>query len=56
MPRQSHIKPEECDEPLEEAQLAFEKLDDLLGYRRRRAQDVLHREYVAAVAGVDLTA
>lgn len=55
MARQSHIKLEECAEPLEEARLAFEKLDGLLGYRLRRAQDVMHREYMAAVAGLDLT-
>ena len=33
----------------------FAQLDGLLGYRLRRAQGAMHRDYMAAVAGLDLT-
>jgi len=55
MRRQSNIKLEEAAEQLEDGSLAFEKLDGLLGYRLRRAQGAMHRDYLAAVAGLDLT-
>jgi DNA-binding MarR family transcriptional regulator len=35
--------------------LMFEELDGLLGYRLRRAQGAMHRDYMEAVAGLDLT-
>ena len=39
----------------EGASLNFDDLDALLGYRVRRAQGAIHRDYMAAVAGLDLT-
>ena len=33
----------------------FQELDGLLGYRLRRAQGAVHRDYVAAVGGLKLT-
>jgi DNA-binding MarR family transcriptional regulator len=35
--------------------LDFEGLDGLLGYRLRRAQGAMHRAYLAAVSGLNLT-
>lgn len=35
--------------------LDFQGLDGLLGYRLRRAQGAMHRAYLAAVAGLNLT-
>jgi MarR family transcriptional regulator, organic hydroperoxide resistance regulator len=55
MPRHSNMKLEEPAGELEETKLTFEKLDGLLGYRLRRAQGAMHRDYMAAVAGLDLT-
>ena len=55
MPRQSKMKLEEPAEELDDARLSFEKLDGLLGYRLRRAQGAMHRDYMAAVSGLDLT-
>jgi DNA-binding MarR family transcriptional regulator len=55
MPRQPNIRiAEPAGEP-EETRLTFGKLDGLLGYRLRRAQGAMHRDYMAAVAGLDLT-
>lgn len=55
MPRHSNKKLEEPVEELDDTRLSFEKLDGLLGYRLRRAQGAMHRAYMAAVAGLDLT-
>jgi len=55
MPRQSNAKVREADEVLQGPELMFEELDGLLGYRMRRAQGAMHRDYVASVAGLDLT-
>jgi MarR family transcriptional regulator, organic hydroperoxide resistance regulator len=55
MPRHSNIKLADPVEDLEDSRLTFEKLDGLLGYRLRRAQGAMHRDYMAAVAGLDLT-
>jgi len=44
-------QPDELDVPV----LMFEELDGLLGYRLRRAQGAMHRDYMAAMAGLDLT-
>jgi MarR family transcriptional regulator, organic hydroperoxide resistance regulator len=35
--------------------LRFDDLDALLGYRVRRAQGAIHRDYMAAIAGLDVT-
>jgi MarR family transcriptional regulator, organic hydroperoxide resistance regulator len=55
MARHSNAKLDELAEDLEEPGLLFEELDGLLGYRLRRAQGAMHRDYMAAVAGLDLT-
>jgi DNA-binding MarR family transcriptional regulator len=55
MPRPSNMKLESPAEEFEDTRLSFEKLDGLLGYRLRRAQGAMHRAYMAAVAGLDLT-
>lgn len=55
MARQLNMKPEDPAEELDDTRLTFEKLDGLLGYRLRRAQGAMHRDYMAAVAGLDLT-
>ena len=41
--------------PWTNPQLSFEELDGLLGYRMRRAQGAMHRDYLAAVVGLNLT-
>ena len=55
MPRNSNVKPEDADETLEGPELMFEELDGLLGYRLRRAQGAMHRDYMATVAELELT-
>lgn len=55
MPRNSHSKLDELAEPLDGPSLMFEELDGLLGYRLRRAQGAMHRDFMAAVASLDLT-
>lgn len=55
MPRQSNAKAEEKDEELQGPELMFEELDGLLGYQLRRAQGAMHRDYMATVAGLELT-
>jgi DNA-binding MarR family transcriptional regulator len=55
MARHLDMKFEEPVEEIDETRLTFEKLDGLLGYRLRRAQGAMHRDYLAAVAGLDLT-
>jgi DNA-binding MarR family transcriptional regulator len=45
----------DSSESLEGPELMFEELDGLLGYRLRRAQGAMHRDYMAAVVGLDLT-
>lgn len=55
MPRNSNAEPEEATDSLEGPELMFEDLDGLLGYRLRRAQGAMHRDYMAAVAGLELT-
>jgi DNA-binding MarR family transcriptional regulator len=54
MPRNS-AKPEARPEALEIPELMFEDLDGLLGYRLRRAQGAMHRDFMAAVAELQLT-
>jgi MarR family transcriptional regulator, organic hydroperoxide resistance regulator len=55
MPRHSIMKVVPADDEVDDTRLTFEKLDGLLGYRLRRAQGAMHRDYIAAVAGLDLT-
>lgn len=55
MPRNTSADTAELSEPLEGPELMFEELDGLLGYRLRRAQGAMHRDFMAAVAGLDLT-
>jgi MarR family transcriptional regulator, organic hydroperoxide resistance regulator len=43
------------DDELRCPELLFAELDGLLGYRLRRAQGAMHRDYMAAVVGLDLT-
>jgi DNA-binding MarR family transcriptional regulator len=45
------------DDPLESQgpELMFEELDGLLGYRLRRAQGAMHRDYMASVADLEVT-
>src|SRR5678810_1426474 len=55
MPRNSNVRPVESAEALRGPELMFEELDGLLGYRLRRAQGAMHRDYMATVAGLELT-
>jgi DNA-binding MarR family transcriptional regulator len=55
MSRQSNLKAEELVEDLQGPELMFEELDGLLGYRMRRAQGAMHRDYMSSVVGLDLT-
>ena len=54
MPRNQKL-PAEDAETFEEPDLMFQELDGLLGYHLRRAQGAMHRDYMAAVAGLELT-
>jgi len=55
MHRNWNARTEEPAEESEIPELLFEDLDGLLGYRLRRAQGAMHRDYMAAVAGLNLT-
>jgi DNA-binding MarR family transcriptional regulator len=55
MSRNSNAEADELAESVESEKLSFEELDGLLGYRLRRAQGAMHRDYMAAVVGLDLT-
>jgi DNA-binding MarR family transcriptional regulator len=55
MPRKTNSNLDELSESLEDPSLMFEELDGLLGYRLRRAQGAMHRDFMAAVASLDLT-
>lgn len=55
MHRNSNPRTAEPSEESEIPELHFEELDGLLGYRLRRAQGAMHRDYLAAVAGLNLT-
>ena len=57
MPRNSNAKAKELDpsDIPDGPDLMFEQLDGLLGYRLRRAQGAMHRDYMASVTGLDLT-
>jgi DNA-binding MarR family transcriptional regulator len=55
MPRTAALKKADANAELQGPELMFEELDGLLGYRLRRAQGAMHRDYMAAVSGLDLT-
>jgi DNA-binding MarR family transcriptional regulator len=55
MARNSNPKIDDFAEPLDGPNLMFQELDGLLGYRLRRAQGAMHRDFMAAVASLDLT-
>ena len=55
MPRRRIPNDEPAEEPLQGPELMFQELDGLLGYRLRRAQGAVHRDYMAAVGGLKLT-
>jgi DNA-binding MarR family transcriptional regulator len=55
MPRTRNTKAAESPDFLRGPELMFEDLDGLLGYRLRRAQGAMHRDFMAAVAGLELT-
>jgi DNA-binding MarR family transcriptional regulator len=55
MPRKALLHIEDPDESVAMARLAFDGLDELLGYRLRRAQGAMHRHYMVTVAELDLT-
>src|SRR5215216_6080699 len=55
MRRPSNLKVVEPSEELEVPELLFQELDTLLGYRLRRAQGAMHRDFMAALADLGLT-
>ena len=55
MPPNQKLIVDEASEGFDAPQLMFEELDGLLGYQLRRAQGAMHRDYMAAVAGLNLT-
>ena len=55
MSRNPNPKVDDLSENLDGPSLMFEELDGLLGYRLRRAQGSMHRDFTAAVASLDLT-
>jgi len=55
MPRKSNARPSEATETFAAPELMFEELDGLLGYRLRRAQGAMHRDFMAVVAELELT-
>ena len=55
MPRKSNARPEESQDILQAPELIFEELDGLLGYRLRRAQGAMHRDFMVAISELELT-
>ena len=55
MPRRRNAKTEPAEQQVQGSELMFRELDGLLGYRLRRAQGAMHRDYMAAIAGLKLT-
>jgi DNA-binding MarR family transcriptional regulator len=55
MPKVPGLAPIEQKDIVEGPQLAFDELDALLGYKVRRAHGAMHRDFVAAMAGMELT-
>jgi len=55
MRQPTNAKTKPADDDLQGPELMFEELDGLLGYRLRRAQGAMHRDYMATVTGLELT-
>lgn len=55
MPRNADATAEDSTDALQGPELLFQELDGLLGYRLRRAQGAMHRDYMASVSGLDVT-
>lgn len=55
MRRDSNAKVKDISVELEIPELLFAELDGLLGYHLRRAQGSMHRDFMATVAGFELT-
>ncbi len=55
MPQPTSAKSRPADDELGGPELMFEQLDGLLGYRLRRAQGAMHRDFMATIAGLELT-
>src|SRR5215471_19221744 len=55
MSRKSNAERSDPYEDVDDPKLMFEELDGLLGYRLRRAQGAMHRDYIASVEGLALT-
>ncbi|HEY4214785.1 MAG TPA: MarR family transcriptional regulator [Steroidobacteraceae bacterium] len=55
MPRKALLESEDLDRNPAGVKLAFGGLDELLGYRLRRAQGAMHRHYMICVGELDLT-
>ena len=55
MSRNSNRKVTDLPEDIDGPSVMFQELDGLLGYRLRRAQGAMHRDFMTAVASLDLT-
>ena len=55
MQRNSNLRTVEPAEETEIPEILFQELDGLLGYRLRRAQGAMHRDFMAALADFNLT-
>jgi len=55
MPRGAKTLEDDFVEITQGSELLFQELDGLLGYRLRRAQGAMHRDYMATVADLNLT-
>jgi DNA-binding MarR family transcriptional regulator len=55
MPRRAKTPADDSLQISQGPELTFQELDGLLGYRLRRAQGAMHRDYMAAVADLNLT-
>lgn len=55
MPRNADATAEDFTDALQGPELLFLELDGLLGYRLRRAQGAMHRDYMASMSGLDVT-
>jgi DNA-binding MarR family transcriptional regulator len=55
MARNANRTIDEDNEELGVPELLFAELDGLLGYRLRRAQGAMHRDFMASLAGLNVT-
>ena len=55
MPQPTNAKRKPAEDDLPGPELVFEELDGLLGYRLRRAQGAMHRDYMSTVSALELT-